>query len=134
MSCKKIEERLLDDDQAFLDRAVREHLKDCPACSTYAARLDLARQLLGEHHAGVEPDAGFAARVVAALPGTPGLVSRAAMKLLPAALALVLVLAGWCLIDTHGPADLLEQARTSGEQAPTDEPLSWALESNGEAS
>ncbi len=45
MSCKKIEERLLDDDQAFLDRAVREHLKDCPACSRLYGQLEEIEEL-----------------------------------------------------------------------------------------
>ena len=45
MSCKKIEERLLDDDQAFLDRAVREHLKDCPACSRLYEELEEIEEL-----------------------------------------------------------------------------------------
>ena len=45
MSCKKIEERLLDDDQAFLDRAVREHLNDCPACSRLYEELEEIEEL-----------------------------------------------------------------------------------------
>ena len=45
MSCKKIEERLLDDNQAFLDREVREHLKDCPACSRLYAELEEIEEL-----------------------------------------------------------------------------------------
>ena len=45
MSCKKSEERLLDDEQAFLDRAVREHLKDCPACSRLYEELEEIEEL-----------------------------------------------------------------------------------------
>ncbi len=33
MTCGQIEERILGDDGAFLDRKVREHLKNCPACN-----------------------------------------------------------------------------------------------------
>jgi hypothetical protein len=107
---------------------VAAHLEGCAACSGFAASLTAARQLLGEHHAGVEPDAAFAARVVAALPGgAHDLLGRAALRLLPAALALVLVLAGWTLIASRRPASLVEQA-------PTDDLLAWALESQEDAS
>jgi len=40
MSCKKIEEKLLDDGRAFLDLEVREHLSNCPACSRLYDELE----------------------------------------------------------------------------------------------
>ena len=57
-------------------------------------RLAEARRWLREHHAGVEPDSGFAARVAARLSRDPAEdLGRAALRLLPAAIALGLVLA-----------------------------------------
>jgi hypothetical protein len=111
---------------ADFDTAV-EHLRDCPACVEYARRLAVASGYLRDHHAGIEPDVAFATRVVAALPKSPGLVGRAALKLLPAALALVIVLAGWCLIDTSSPEALLDEA-------PTDDLLGWVLQAEGDRS
>ncbi len=45
MTCELIEARLLDDDRAFLDRDVREHLKDCPACHRFYEELEEIEQL-----------------------------------------------------------------------------------------
>ncbi len=45
MNCKKLEERLLDDDQAFLDQEVREHLEACPACSRLYEELEEIEEL-----------------------------------------------------------------------------------------
>ncbi len=45
MSCKQIEERLLDDDRAFLDPEVREHLKGCPTCTRLYQELDEIEEL-----------------------------------------------------------------------------------------
>ncbi len=109
-------------------RSVSEHLAGCASCAAYAALLARARQALGEHHAGHEPDAGFAARVVAALPDRRGiLLGRAAMNLLPAALALVLVLAGWVAIEERGRA-------APQEMSPTDDLLGWVLQDPEETS
>lgn len=98
-----------------------KHLVGCPACERFAARLLSAREILREHHAGAEPGPGFAARVKARLPGPPEMLGRAALRLLPATLALALVLAGWCLLATPGPRSLLAEA--SG-----DDLLTWVLE------
>jgi hypothetical protein len=58
------------------------------------ARLEEARRWFREHHAGVEPGPDFAARVAALLRRDPAEdLGRAALRLLPAALALLLVLA-----------------------------------------
>lgn len=104
-----------------------EHLRDCPACVEYARRLALASGYLRDTHAGIEPDFAFATRVVGALPKSPGPIGRAALRLLPAALALVIVLAGWCLLDTSSPQALLDEA-------PTDDLLGWVLEAEGDRS
>jgi len=103
-----------------------DHLESCAPCAAYAARLAYTVRALADHHAGVEPDATFAARVVAALPERSGLVGRVALKLLPAALALVLVLGGWIVIEQR-------RHTVVQESIPTDDLLTWVLqtEENG---
>jgi hypothetical protein len=100
---------------------VARHLKDCVACSRYAERLGAAGVLLRDHHAELAPPAGFTARVGAALPAPAGLLGWAALRVLPATLALVLVLSGWCWLEAPWPSVPL------GESA-TDDLLSWVLE------
>jgi hypothetical protein len=89
-------------------------------------RLEQFRLQLRRHHAGVEPDAGFAGRVMARLDRPAAeLLGWAATKLLPATLALVLVLAWFALKTTP-------QNGSSPQASPTDEPLAWIL-NEGEA-
>ncbi len=85
------------------------------------SRMEQVRLYLRGHHAGVEPDAGFADRVVARLdrPATD-LLGWAAWKLLPATLALVLVLV-WFAFQV-APAS--EKAAST---SPVDDPLAWVL-------
>lgn len=103
-----------------------DHLEGCEPCGAYAARLAHTVRALADHHAGIEPDAAFAARVVAALPERNGLLARVALKLLPAALALVLVLGGWIVIEQR-------RHTVTQETIPTDDLLTWVLqtEENG---
>lgn len=98
-----------------------DHLESCTGCGAYAMRLAQTMRALADHHAGVEPDAGFAARVVAALPRQNPLVVRFALRLLPVALALVLVLTGWILIEQR------RHTVVSQETVPTDDLLTWVL-------
>ena len=103
-----------------------EHLENCIGCGAYATRLAHTVRALADHHAGVEPDSGFAARVVAALPERSPLVARVALRMLPAALALVLVLSGWIVIE--------QRRHTVVEEiGPSDDLLGWILqaEENG---
>lgn len=100
------------------------HLESCDGCAAFAERFEAARASLSEHRSGAQPDAGFAARVTAALPATEAggdLVSRAALRLLPAAVALTLVLGAWCWLATSSPASI-------AESVPTDDVLVWVLE------
>ncbi len=121
MNCDDIRTRLTASTRSESAPAlIGRHLAQCPACAAFARRVADAQQALNRHHAGIEPDAGFAARVVAALPQPPAPLTWAAMRLLPAALALVLVLAGWVLIDTSRPS-------TVADQSPTDDVLGWVL-------
>ena len=119
MNCDDIRTRLTASSRPA-SASIGRHLAECPACAAFARRVADAQQALNRHHAGIEPDAGFAGRVVAALPQPPAPLTWAAMRLLPAALALVLVLAGWVLIDTSRPS-------TVADQSPTDDLLGWVL-------
>ena len=98
-----------------------DHLDSCASCEAFAARLAMAVGSLAGHLAGVEPDAAFAARVVAALPERSPLVARFALKLLPAALALALVLGGWVVLERRGDPE-------TEETVPTDDLLGWVLQ------
>jgi hypothetical protein len=107
--------------------ALAAHLEGCAACADYARRLADAVGALADHHAGAEPDAAFAARVVTSLPARDDALGRAAMRLLPAALALVLVLAGLVVFEER------RRAAEPEDPGPTDDPLAWVLrtEENG---
>lgn len=104
-----------------LPTAIAAHLADCPACARLAERYERVRRDLARHHAGVEPDPGFAARVVARLPRPTEMLGWAALRLLPATLALVLVLSGWCWLAAPAPSALLDES-------PSDDLLAWVLD------
>jgi len=88
------------------------------------SRLEQARLYFRRHHAGVEPDAGFAGRVAARLDRpAAGLLGWAAWKLLPATLALVLVLA-WFAFQAA------PRSESAGSASPVDDPLAWVLGEN----
>ncbi|MEE8278425.1 MAG: hypothetical protein V3R89_06865 [Thermoanaerobaculia bacterium] len=122
MNCQEARQRLTVTMADPPEEAVTQHLESCPACARYAARLKVAVRLLRSHHAELEPAAGFAARVVAALAEPAPLLGWAALRLLPATLALVLVLSGWCWLAAPSPSALLSES-------PIDDLLSWVLES-----
>jgi len=121
MNCREARDLLTSPTPPSRSATLGEHLKDCGSCGRYAARLAAAREMLREHGAQVEPGAGFAARVTAALPSTPELLGWAALRLLPATLALAVVLAGWCLVAAPSPGALLEEG-------PSDDLLAWTLD------
>lgn len=90
-----------------------------------AERWRAAQEALRAHHARVEPDAAFAARVLARLPEVEDPFAWAALRLLPAAAVLALLLAGAAFEVGRTPAefpalggggDLLAYAALSGEQ------------------
>ena len=88
---------------------------------------DAMAPYLREHHGNVEPDAAFAARVAARLPqGSAEVLGWAASRLLPATLALALVLAWFAL----GAAPV--QPTANEDSAPTDDLVGWVLERSGE--
>lgn len=105
---------------------VSRHLGDCAGCAAFTERFAAARTGFRRHHAGAVPDAGFAARVTAALPGEKDsggadAVTWMALRLLPAAVALALVLGAWSWMATSRPSDLAASATT-------DDVLAWVLE------
>lgn len=109
-------------------RALEKHLEDCPECARFLARARLAAETLGERRSAVIADAGFAARVVEALPQkADDLFGWAALRVLPATLALSLVLGVWCWRTTGAPSTLLEES-------PTDDLIGWVLEEEGDES
>lgn len=128
MNCAQVRKRLAEEQARTPDAEVLEHLGECPGCARFAERLQLAEQLFRDHHSGTKPDAGFATRVVAALPASSSdLLGWAAIRLLPATLALALVLTVWALAATPSPTSLLEQ---SGDE----DLWSWILSSPGDGS
>lgn len=100
------------------------HLAECEECSRFAARLEEATRVLGERPPVVIPDVGFAARVVARLPERDPILGWAALRVLPAAAALLLVLGIWAWLGTSTPSELTTAS-------PTDDLIAWVL-SRGE--
>ena len=102
---------------------VARHLNDCGGCARFAERLRAARELLREHHAGIEPDGHFTDRVVARLNGEPASpLGWAAMRVLPATLALLVVLAwvSWNVVPDSTAAQTVV--------SPTEDLLTWVLD------
>lgn len=106
------------------DPALTRHLASCAECERFAERWTAVREGLKGRLTTVAPDAGFAARVTARLGAPADPFVWAARRLLPATLALTLVLGGWCLLQTPAPSsladeladgDLLTWVATSGE-------------------
>lgn len=120
--CDRFRERLGRSGETALPGELGSHLESCVECARFAAKLAAARTALRDHHANLEPDAGFAARVTARARRDPaGDLGHAALRLLPATLMLLAVLAwiafrsepqradgstqdvlGWLAADTTG--------------------------------
>jgi hypothetical protein len=126
-NCRDIRDRLASSPGGTRSRGLDAHLQTCPGCARVAARLDAVRQALEGHHANVEPDAGFAARVTSNLRNDPAdALAWAAVRLLPATLILLAALAWIAFRTTATPADLLAES-------PTDDLLTWVVQ-NGNGS
>jgi len=126
MNCNKLRDLLVHPEQPSVAENEERHLEDCPDCRRFAARLKIAREALEDHHGNVEPDAAFAARLATRLPHQASeLLGRAAARLIPATLALVLLLAWFAY-----RADPVQAA--APESAPTDDLVSWVLDQSGE--
>lgn len=126
MNCQQARDRLTSLEAAPSSTALDSHLASCGACRSYAARLDEARRILREHHGNVQPDPGFATRVVSRLPApTSETLGWAALRLIPVTLVLVVVLA-WFAIDGRTAVQT-----TDDTSAPTDDLVSWVIEDSG---
>ena len=104
--CDRFRAGLLDSGEAALPRELGSHPESCAECARFATRLAAARAALRGHHANLEPDAGFAARVAAHARRDPADdLGHAALKLLPATLMLLAVLAWIAFRSEPQPAD-----------------------------
>lgn len=108
------------------------HLAACPACRAYVERVAAARRYFSGHHANVEPGDAFVASVRSRLEThAVELMGRAALRLLPVCLAL-LVLVGWLAWRSVSIGDELAAgapaADSSDVLSPTEDLLTWVLE------
>jgi hypothetical protein len=96
-------------------------------------RLEEVRRLLRERHAGIEPDAHFAQRVVARLPRDPEWsLAWAARRVLPVSLvfAMALMIAA---VATARSSSRTAATPAAAASAQTEvDPLLWLLESGEE--
>jgi len=101
---------------------VTAHLRRCASCHGFAARIDSVRHGLREHHAGIQPDAGFAGRLQQRLgDDTPEVLGRTALRLLPLSAAVLLLLL-WVSARTSPVAE------TPASLAATEDAyISWVL-------
>jgi hypothetical protein len=120
MNCPQVRDRLLRIAAGEDESRPVAHLASCQACTAFAHRIDGLRHQLQDHTV-FEPDAYFAERIVARLPRAPEVMGRAALKFLPATLALALVLSGFCFLQTPTPTSLLAGS-------PSDDPVGWVLD------
>jgi len=122
VQCKDLRDGLIAGSAAPLPSEWLDHLRECPTCERYRTRLLAVRGFLREHRTEVDPDPAFAARVAARLPASrEDALGWAALRLIPATLALALAL-GWFALRT---APVWTAA---DDPAPTEDLLSWVLE------
>ncbi len=87
--------------------------------------MNAAKRYFRDHHAEIEPDPGFAVRVAVRLHRPPEeMLAWAAIKMLPAALALVFVMA-WIAIQIEPSTETT--VAVTAEQT-TEDLLGWVLE------
>ena len=113
MHCDRAKDLLIQSPEPAVGE-LAEHLRTCSECARFADRREQVRRLLTAHQANVEPDAAFAARVVANLPRRRvDVLGWAALRVLPAACALVVVLAAWSFAVRPDPTILFADALLS---------------------
>lgn len=129
-ACRRVREQLCQPAAAAGLAHHADHLASCPACAAFARRLELAREALRgpltpAEGAGVEPDPGFPARVLARVARPSELLGWAAFRALPAALGLALALAGlgWLGLPAVTPAPVSQLA---DEPPSSDQLLTWS--------
>lgn len=104
---------------------MRSHLEGCDRCRKFAEAWGSAREGLRRHRHDHAPDPSFSARVLAALPprrerDAADALGWAALRLLPATLALLAILGGWSLVGAPEPAAVQETG--------TQDLLAWVVE------
>ncbi len=124
-TCDHLREHLLRHGPEAAGSTRQAHLKICASCRGFAGRLARVRRGLRHHHAGVEPDPGFTARLRGRLDQGTGAsaLGRFALRLLPVSAALLLLL---ILMATRA-APL--QAPMSGEDT-QEAYISWLLQAD----
>jgi hypothetical protein len=100
------------------------------------ARIEAVRRSLRQRHAGIEPDAHFASRVVARLPRNQGWsFDWAVRRILPLSIGLALVLM-IAVVVTGGlgarTAPVATAAATPSASQTGSDPLEWLLEGRQE--
>lgn len=118
MDCRAVRDRLTRQVSGPSEAA---HLEGCRECAAFANRLALAREVFGSPGAVIEPDPGFARRVVERLPQPAEVLGWAALRALPAALVLALALA-WVGASEPSPPTLLLTAEASPDAL-----LTWSV-------
>ncbi len=99
---------------AQVEREAASHLASCPACARYAQRLGEARTILSRQ-AEVMPTPFFVRRVVARLPSPSQVLGWAAVRALPAAIAIALAIGAFGLLQTPSTENPLLVDDTSSE-------------------
>ena len=110
MDCGSVRDRII---QGERDAAVDSHLEACADCALFARQIAAIREAFRREPAiRIEPDPGFALRVVARLPRPAEVLGWAALRALPAALALALALAWVGLSQPPSAASLMTEEPT----------------------
>jgi anti-sigma factor RsiW len=134
MECREVRRELTAASDGTVRADVERHLASCTACSRYAARLDAARSHF-ERRAEVEPSPAFAARVAERLRHErPDVLGRAALRLMPAAVALLLLAAWFSIgvpVDATPGVELTAEYDALASDEDDDDLMSWLLEENG---
>ena len=126
-TCTRVRDQLLQG-HGHASAELETHLADCAECARFASELDGLRAALQDHHARVEPDAGFAVRVTARLVRHPAEdLGWVAARLLPVTLVLLGLLA-WIAYQTPLPP------LPAGEGVETEsvDLLSWVVADSSE--
>jgi hypothetical protein len=114
MDCREFRSRLMDG-QSSSASVGAAHRDSCGRCQEFERRWALVRLGVGqpaEHHDG---DLAFATRLVARLPKAPEVMGWAALRALPAAVLLALLLAGLGASEVPAPASLLTDDPSSSQ-------------------
>lgn len=104
MSCREVRRTLCSG--TGRRSGVSEHLATCPDCRELSDRWQAIEGELAAPVHAVVPGPEFAARVVAALPGSTEVLGWAALRLLPGAVALALLLS-WLSLTAAGSRELV---------------------------